>query len=143
MAISSASPSFTAASIRASFISRLAVLLFMAFSTEASFCSTDPSSDSRAFWIKACCCAALANPAATAASIRPSLVSRTVVWLLTAASTAASFCAIVPEIEEMACRSNSCAAWSSAKPLATAASISCSFSTSDRFVLLTASMMLL
>ena len=99
----SARPVVTAASTRPSFVSKLVVWSLIAVSTAASFSSTVPFSDSRASFSRSCCVLASAKPAFTAASTRPSFISRLVVWFLIAVSMAASFSAIVPLIDSTAC----------------------------------------
>ena len=124
----SARPSFTAASTRPIFVSRQVVCAFTASSMAANFSSTEPSSASTACSSSSCCACPSAKPSWTAASISASFISKLAVWAVTVASMAASFCSVVPEREARAERTNSCAAWLSAKPSFMADSIkdSCS-----------------
>ena len=88
----------------------------------------------------ACCAWLSAKPLLTAASTNASFVSRLVVWAFTAASTTASFSSMVPLNEATASRTCSIAAWLSANPCCSDASISANLSESDLFALLMAAM---
>ena len=131
--VTSANPLCTAPSIRPSFAVSEVVWLPMASSIAESLSSIEPPSDSRAVRKRSCWAWPSANPAATAASISDSFVSRLVVCAFSAASMAASFSDIEPLSEDTAVSISFIAASLSAIPSRTDASISASLSASDWF----------
>ena len=137
----SAKPSFTAVSIRASLLARLVVWLSMADLMASSFCSSEPERDSMADLISSWAVLLSAKPFLIAASMRPSLPSRLVVWLSMTDLMASSFCATVPFMASMAFWIKSSACLFCRFPSLIPCSIRASFSVSVLLTLLMASMM--
>ena len=85
-AISSANPLVTAASMNASFVSRLAVWLLIAVSMAANCSDVVPESDSSAFRIISCRALLSAKPSETADSISVSFCDNVVLTSLMAST---------------------------------------------------------
>ena len=109
--------------MRPSLVSRLRVWEEMACPTSPSLSSMEPCSEPNAAAMSSCCALPSAKPSLTAASTRPSLVSRLAVPPFTADSTAPSFSEAVPLRDSTAFFSRSWADFLSAKPAFTEASI--------------------